>query len=195
MSEILICHSCGQSASTDAKYCSRCGAALVPPTARSARGVDRILSKASSLHIGVLGLVLLTSISVFAAHLIVTGFNFQWSIVLLALVLGAGCGCLGWQWTRSLSPDSRIVRMLLIFASMAVALLVVWLIDWACLTIVAGGGGVVYAIPGVYVEALAEGRHLVIVDAPPYWLLVTLWGVFAATLGNLVYIAVARLSK
>lgn len=196
MHEKPVCGRCGYVAPMQAKYCPSCGTALVPLSAPLARGIDRILGKLSRFHIGLLGLVLLVSTSVLAAHLIVTGLTFRWSIVLLALVLGCGCAYLGWDRNRSISSDRRLVRMLLFFACMGILLVIVWLIDRMWLSFLsAGGGEVVYAIPGIYVEASVESRRLVVADVPPYWLAVTVYALLAAAAGNLVYKGQARLAK
>lgn len=118
MHEKPVCSRCGYVAQMDANYCPNCGTALVPLSAPFARGLDRIPGKLSRFHVGLLGLVLLVSTSVLAAHLIVTGLTFRWLIVLVALVLGCGCAYLGWEWNRSISSDKRLVRVLLFFACM-----------------------------------------------------------------------------
>lgn len=188
MSVKPVCHRCGKATPLNARYCPHCGTALVPPTAPSARGINRILSGLSGFYIGFTGLVLLFLTSMFAAHLIVTGFSFMWSLVLLVVVLGYGCGYLGWHWNISVSSDGRIARVLLTFACMLIFLSILWLIDRVGLSfLTAGGGKVVYAIPGVSVEASVEGRRLVIVDVPPYWLAVIAYAMVTAAIGNLVH--------
>ena len=187
MSEQSVCHRCGYAGPEDATYCARCGGALVSPGARSTGGIDRVLAKLSPVHIGLLGLVLLALTSVFAAYLMITKLNFWWTVVLLALVLGCGCVYLGWQWSPSTASDRRIVHVLVVFGLMAALLVVVWVIDGVWLSFVtAGGGEIVYEIPGVHVEASAHGRHLFMVNVPPYWLAVLAYGVVAVVVGNLV---------
>jgi hypothetical protein len=146
-----------------------------------------MLGRLSRVHIGLLGLALLVPISVLTAHLIVSGLSFRWSLLLLALVLGCGCAYLGWEWSTSVISDRRITRMLLTYACIGILVATVWLVDRVWLGILnAGGHEVVYAVPGVHLEASVEGRRLVMVDAPPYWLPVMLYGIAAAAVGSLI---------
>jgi hypothetical protein len=188
MSEKPVCRRCGYVGPVDARYCARCGRALVPPGVRLTRSIDRILSSLRPLHVGLLGLVLLVPIGVFADRLIGTRFSFPSSLVLLALVIGCGYAYLGWQWNTPLSGRSRLERMLLVSVCVGILLAVVRLIDRALLSAVADSGHtVVYDIPGVYVEASAGVRRLSIGNVPPYWLAVMIYAVLTAVAGNLIH--------
>ena len=91
------------------------GLALAAALSASIAGIIT-LSNLSPLHIGFLGLVLSVFTSAFADRLVVTELNFPLSLIPLALVIGCGYACLGWQWNTPLSSHSRVVRMLLVFA-------------------------------------------------------------------------------
>lgn len=188
MSEKPVCRRCGYVGPVDARYCARCGRALVPPGVRLTRSIDRILSSLCPLHVGLLGLVLSVPIGVFADRLIVTRLSFPLSLVLMALVIGCGYAYLGWQWNIPLSGRSRLERMLLVFVCVGILLAVVWLIDRALLSALTDSGDtVVYDVPGVYVEASVGVRRLSIADVPPYWLAVMIYAILAAAVGNLIH--------
>jgi hypothetical protein len=194
MSEKPVCHRCGYVGPVDARYCARCGRALVPPSVRLTRSTNRILSNLSPFHIGFLGLVLSVPTSVFADRLIVTRLSFPLSLVLLALVIGCGYACLGWQWNKPLSSRSHLVRMLLVFVCMGVFLVAVWLIDRGLLSLLTDSTHmVVYKVPGVHVVASPGFRRLSIAsDVPPYWLVAMIYGVLTAIAGNLIHRARKR---
>jgi hypothetical protein len=66
--------------------------------------IDRILSNLSPFHIGFLGLVLSVFTSAFADRLVVTELSFPLSPIPLALVIGCGYACPGWQWNAPVLP-------------------------------------------------------------------------------------------
>ena len=194
MSEKPVCHRCGYVGPVDARYCARCGRALVPPSVRLTRSTNRILSNLSPFHIGFLGLVLSVPISVFVDRLIVTKLSFPLSLVLLALVIGCGFAYLGWQWNVPLSSRSHLVRMLLVFVCIGVFLVAVWWIDRGLLSFLTDSTHqAVYEVPGVYVESSPGFRRLSIAsDVPPYWLVAMIYGALTAVAGNLIHRARKR---
>jgi hypothetical protein len=157
--------------------------------------IHRILGGFSPLHIGFLGLVLSIPTSVFAGHLIVMRFSLPLSLFLLALVIGGGYAYLGWQWKTSPSIRTHLVRTLLVFACMAVLLAIVLMVDRALLiSLTDDGRTVVYDIPGVHIEASGPIRQIAIVNDPPYWLAVMIYGILTAVGGSLAQQVHARWS-
>jgi hypothetical protein len=191
MSEKPVCNRCGYVGPVDARYCAQCGRALVPPNVRLTltRSINRTLSNLSPFHIGFLGLVLSVFTSAFADRLVVTELSFPLSLIPLALVIGCGYACLGWQWNAPLSSRSRIVRMLLVFVSMGVFLVAVWLVDRGLLSLLSDRTHmVVYEVPGVYRESSPGVRHMSIdSDVLPYWLVAMIYGLLSAAAGNLIH--------
>jgi hypothetical protein len=188
MPEKPICHRCGYLGPVDARYCAQCGHALTPLGDRLKGSVNRILSNLSPFHIGFLGLVLWVPISVFAGHLIVTELSFPLSLVPLALVIGCGYAYLGWLWNTPLSNRNRIVRMLLVFASMSVLIVTVWLVDRGLLSLLSDRTHmVVYQVPGVYRESSPGYRRLSIDSNLSYWLVAMIYSALAAIAGNLIH--------
>jgi ribosomal protein L40E len=189
MSEKPVCRRCGYVGPADARFCAHCGRSLFPLKVRLTGNVNRILDNLSPWHIGFLGLVLLVLISAFAERLIVIELSFPLSLVPLALVIGGGCAILGWDWHASL-PDRRyFVRMLLVFVCIAGCLVAIWLVDMGLLSSVTNRASmVVYDIPGVYRQSMAEYRHMSIdISDLTYGLVVMLYGILAAVAGYLIH--------
>lgn len=188
MSENPVCRRCGYVGPEDAHFCAHCGKALAPRSFQWKASVDSLLHNLSPLHIGLLGLVLSIPIGVIANRLIVKTFSIQFSLVLLAVVVGCGYAYLGWLSHTPRSNRSYLERMLLVFLCMGVSLVVVRLIDSVMLSIVSDSANmVVYEVPGVYIESSPSIRNLSIEsNLPPYGLLVMIYGILAAVAGNLV---------
>ena len=189
MSEQLVCPRCGYVGPEDVLYCARCGRALAPPNVRFSRSVNRILDNVSPLHISLLGLVLAVLIGALADQLILIKLSFPWSLLPLALVIGCGFAYLGWHWHASL-PDRRyLVRMFLVFAVMAVCLVVLWWVDGALLALLTDETHpVVFDIPGVYRQSTTSLKHMSIEAVTmSYALFVMLYGLLTALAGNLVH--------
>jgi CDP-diglyceride synthetase len=153
--------------------------------ARLSRRLAHILDRISPLHIGLLGLALTVPIALYTYRLIVTGLSVTNSLILLAFAIGSGYAYIGWQWNVSQEMGKRLGRMLLGLAGTWLLLVVVRLTDQALLSFMtAGGETVVYAIPGVYIEASGGARYMSIDNVPPYGLLMTVYAMITAWVGN-----------
>lgn len=186
MSGESTCRRCGYAGPSDARYCARCGRALVPLRARLAAGAGKLQRRLTSLHAGLLGLATWTGLGLLAHHLLVSeGLYFPASFVVLALGIGLGGAALGWLWAGS-SPGRRLAVVLLVAAGVALFLLAVWQLDRALLSAADSGRTIVSTIPGVRLEA--EGgykRHHAVSDPPPYWLIALGYAALAAVAGHL----------
>jgi hypothetical protein len=195
VSEGPVCPGCGYVGPADASYCARCGRALAPLSTRLDGTINRILDNLKPVHLGLLGLLLLIPTGMFAEHLIVSKLSFSFLLPLLAFTLGSGLAYLGWESYAHSSNRRYLLRMLLVFACIALSLVGIWLIDWVLLYASPDGSGtVVYRIPGVCAESDAGSRRALMADVPPYWLAVVGYGVLTAALGNLIHRARRRWS-
>lgn len=188
MNEKSVCRRCGYEGPVDARYCARCGRALVPLSARLTDKIDHVVEAISPLHIGLLGLAILVPASMFAENLIVTKLSFPFSLALMALVFGCGYAYLGWQWEMPRSNRSLLMRVLMVFAGVVIFLIVVWLIDRTLLSLLTDRARmVVYDIPGVYIEASSGLRRISIgSNVPPYWFVVLVFSILIAFTSNLI---------
>lgn len=188
MSEPTVCRHCGYSGPADARYCARCGRMLVPQGTSLASSVERLLDDLSPRVIDLLGLVCLALIGVQANQLIVeTGLFFSGSYALLAVGIGLGGAYLGWGWARSLPSRERLTRVLVALVGMVILLEAVGVIDRILVSILSDGGDwIVSDIPGVRFEASGDRRVHIVSDAPPYWLLVTVYAILTAVAGRMV---------
>jgi len=86
--------------------------------------------------------------------------------------------------------------MLLVFASMGVFLVTVWLVDRGLLSLLSDRTHLVgYEVPGVYRESSPGFRHMLIdSNVLPYWLVAMIYGLFSAATGNLIHKARQRWS-
>ncbi len=194
MSEKTVCPRCGYVGPEDARYCARCGRSLLSLSARSARTVNRVLDNASPPFVALLGLVALFGISQLAHYYIVmTGLLFPWSYALLVLVLAVGGGYLGWLWEMQLPNRYRVLRVLLVFAGMALLLVMVWYLDRAVLSLLADSNRtIVMDIPGLHLEGSGGyERRIIVSDAPPYWFFALLFVILVGVTGNTIH----KLSK
>ena len=187
MSDMTVCWRCGYEGLADARYCAHCGRALVAPSLRLKRWINRVLNGTSDVHVAFLGLGLSVLVGLFANRLIVFKFNFESMLVILSLVIGSGCAYLGWDWNRPRSVRDRLERLLLVFLGMGALIGLIWLIDtFVSSALITSGKTVVYQVPGVYIEASAEARRMFISNDPPYWLAMIVLSVIAAAVGNLI---------
>ncbi|MDY7077702.1 MAG: sensor histidine kinase [Chloroflexota bacterium] len=189
MSEKSICRRCGYAGADDARYCARCGRALVPLRARTSNTARIWLDSLSPPYVGLLGLFAFIPISLLADYLLVeSGLYFVLSQVMLALVIGLGSGYLGWLWDKPLSNRDQFKRMLFVLFGMAILLVAVRMMDRALLSAFTDSGRTVVSdIPGVHLEATSDHRRTRISNAPPYWLVAIAYALLAAIVGNLIH--------
>jgi ribosomal protein L40E len=169
-----ICQRCGYIGPEGARYCARCGRALIPLRTRLTSKVNRLLNSLSPLHLALMGLAALVPIGFLSNHLLVSiGLYFPLSLILLVLAIGTGGVCLGWVWSTPLSNRSRLTRELLVLVSMGLLLIVIWQLDRAFLSSLANGDRTIVSdIPGVHLEASSGSKRVHSVSSPPpYWLI------------------------
>lgn len=189
MNEKSVCRRCGYEGPVDARYCARCGRALVSLSTRLTGKIDHVVETISPLHIGLLGLAILVLISILAENLIVTKLSFPFWLGLMALVFGCGTAYLGWQWEMPLSNRNLLNRVLMVSAGVAIFLIAVWLVDITLLGYLTDRAHMVeYDLPGVYIEASAGFRRTSIgPNVPPYWFIVMIYSILAGVTGNLIH--------
>jgi len=197
MSEKTVCQRCGYVGPEDALYCAHCGRALDKPRVRLTKSINRILSNLSPIHFGFLGVVLSVPIIVFVDHLVVARLAFPLTLVPLALVLGCGYAYLGWNWNTPLSSRSHLVRILLVFVSMGVIIVAIWLVERGVLSLLSDRTHMVlFTVPGVYRESSPGFRRMSIdTNVPPYWLFAMVYSLLIAVLSSLLHRAFKRQSK
>jgi hypothetical protein len=192
MIEGSTCPWCGHAGPGDARYCAYCGRAFAPLGPRLIGAIDGLLARLSRRHILWFGLSALFLVSMLADHLILhAGLFLPISYFLLVLVLALGGASLGWAWHLPWSGRRLLQRAVIVFAGMAAALVVVLKVDRLCLSSWAGTGRkAVFDIPGIHVEALGSFSparlRYVVVDPPPYWLLVMAGILVVGLVGNLL---------
>ena len=97
--EPIVCRRCGHTGPRDARYCARCGRALVPLHVRSTGAVGRWLDNLSPRYVGLLGLVVLVPVGLLVErYLVHVGLYLPASLLLLTLAIGLECAYLGWHW-------------------------------------------------------------------------------------------------
>ena len=188
--EPIVCRRCGHTGPGDARYCARCGRALVPLRVRSTGAIGRWLDNLSPRYVGLLGLIALVPIGLLVEHLLVNvGLYLPLSFLLLALAISLGCAHLGWYWHTPSPARRRLVRVFLVLAGLGLSLVAIWWIDRAFLsTLTDNGRTIVSDIPGVHLEASAGSSRLLWVSSPPpYWLFVMIYAALAAVAGNLIH--------
>ena len=202
--ETTACRRCGHTGPGDARYCARCGQALVPVRARSTGTIRRLLDNLPPRYIALLGSIALVPIGMLVEHLLVNaGLYLILSLVLSALVIGSGCAYLGWYWHGPSSGRSRLSRVFLVLTGLGISLVAIWGIDRALLSALADNGRTfVFDIPGVHLEATNGLNGLkrvhTISSPPPYWLFVIIYATLTAAAGNLIrraYIALVIREK
>jgi hypothetical protein len=149
-----------------------------------------LLNSVSLPGLALLALVILVPIGLLSNHLLVSiGLYFPISPILLALAIGAGGACLGWVWSMPLSNRSRLMRVLLILAGMALMLVVVWQLDRVFLSITASSDRVIVSdIPGVHLEASGGYKTWHAVSSPPpYWLITIGYTLLIAVISSLIW--------
>lgn len=187
MSDQSVCTRCGYAGSPEARYCARCGRALIPPRTHLATSTGRWFNNLPPRYLGLVGLAASIPIGVLAHHLLVdTGLLFSLSHLSLVLIIGAGSVHLGWQWKRLPSNRARLMRVLVIFIAVGLLLVALGRVDKAAFDLlVPPGQTVVSDIPGVHIEAI-DGVRRIFVDARPYWLLAAIFAVIVGTASSLV---------
>lgn len=198
MREEPACPRCGYHGQTDARYCAHCGRALAPLRTRVSETANRFFDNLSPWYIVAFGVAALVSLGLLAQYYIVsTGLYFRVSFLLLALVVGSGCGFLGWRWGASRSSRKRFFHVLLVFAGMAALLALIRRLDLAILASFADSERVfVLDIPGVHLEASAGYKQSHRVSSPPpYWLITFGYGVLVGVVSFRIRKIVLRAGK
>lgn len=187
MSDQSVCTRCDYAGPPEARYCARCGHALIPPRAHLATSTGRWFDHLSPRYLGLVGLLASLLIGLLVNHLLVNiGLHFSLSYLSVALITGAGSAYVGWQWDKHPSNRSRLTRILLIAIAMSISLIAVWIIDQAMTgLLVAQGQRIVSDIPGVHVEATHGARGIRVINAPSYWLLTIIYILLIGVTGNL----------
>ncbi len=188
--ETIVCRRCGHTGPGDARYCARCGQALVPLRVRTTGTIHRLLDSLAPRTIALLGLIALVPIGVLVELLLVdVGLFLPFSFVLLALVTGSGCAYLGWTWHTPASGHQRLARVLLVLIGLGLSLVAIRWIDKAFLSTLADNGQtIVTDIPGVHLEASNGFKRLLkVTSPPPYWLFFVIYATLAAVAGNLIH--------
>ena len=195
MSEQAVCGHCGYEGPADARYCARCGRALVPLRTRFASLGGRLLGSPSLFQVGMLSLVCLVLLGVLVDRLIIAaGLYFPVSYISLACVLGVGGAYSGWQWGRADSNGDLLKRVVLVSAGMGGLVLITLAADRALFSLLGGSGRrIAFDIPGMHIETLASnsigaaGRRVrMVYDMFPYSLLALFYVVLIGTASNLV---------
>jgi hypothetical protein len=196
MSEQAVCGHCGCAGPADARYCARCGRALVPLRTRLVSLGGRLLGSPTLFQVGMLSLVCLVLLAVLVDRLIIAaGLYFPVSYIFLACVLGVGGAYSGWQWGRAESNGDRLKRVVLVCAGVGGFVLVVLVMDRALFSLLGGSGRrIAFDIPGMHIETLASksigaaGRRVRMVhDVFPYSLLTLVYVVLIGAASNLVH--------
>jgi hypothetical protein len=193
MSRRSECAHCGYVGPEDARYCGHCGRPLIPFAARLRERTKAVLDRLAPIHTWVLGLALLILTGVLSNHVIVWRLGFRLLIVVLLLGIGCAMAYLGWEYATPASTRRHLSRTLLVFSCLLVSLVALQLINLVLLAMHTNGADrVIYCIPGVYAELTARSRRLIVDNVPPYWLGVTLYGLFALVMGHLIHRTATR---
>jgi hypothetical protein len=194
------CRHCGYAGPDDARYCARCGSALVsiPLRVRLMTPISNTLDDASRSLITLLCLSLLLIYSAQAYSLnISAGLYVPLSYVLLLLIMAVGSFFFGWQWDEHL-PNHRLVYRTLTTTVVVLFLLNVPLqMDRFILSRPQGNEQTfVIDIPGIHSEATARrvaGEECCAVHATrevyyswPYGWLSIIYTLLFAVVGNLL---------
>lgn len=188
MSDQSVCTRCGFAGSPEARYCARCGRALIPPRARLATSTGRWFDHLPPRYLGLVGLIASIPIGALAHQLLVDpGLLFSLSHLSLVLIIGIGSGYLGWQWDGLPSNRARLMRLLVVFIAVGLLLVALGQIDKAAFDLlIPPGQTVVSDIPGVHIEATDHIRRMS-VDAPPYGTLTAIYAVSVGAASNLIH--------
>jgi hypothetical protein len=185
MSDKTICPNCGYDGSPGADYCARCGRKLKPSSVEMAGKFDRFIDNLNTMHFGILGLLLLIPVGILSEYLIVSKLSFNFSVLLVALMIGGGYAYLGWELVTKSSTRQLLLRLLLMVGGIMVSLLAILIIDQMLLNFsIDSTETVTFRMPGVYAESSISARRAVIDNAPPYSLFVIVYGMISSGIGN-----------
>jgi hypothetical protein len=140
------------------------------------------------MHFGILGLLLLIPVGIISEYLIVSKLSFGFSVLLMALMIGGGFAYLGWGLVTMSSTRQFSLRLVLIVGGIMVSLLVILIINQMLLNFSMDSTETVsFRMPGLYAESSIGARRAVIDNAPPYWLVVVVFGMISAGIGNIFH--------
>jgi hypothetical protein len=198
MPEMAICQNCGAECPSDANYCAHCGQKFKPSSDAFVDALYGTISRLTPIHLLILGFLLMTIVGSLSEYLFVSKLCFGFSVFLVVLVIGGGLAYLGWKFYSMSSIRKFLLRMLIVFASIGVSLFIIRIFDRVLLYVFTDGSEMVfYRMPGVYVASSVGTRRVTIENAPPYWLIVTAYGMALSVIGNLaqrLYIAISKIA-
>jgi hypothetical protein len=198
MAEMAVCHNCGNECPSDANYCAHCGQKLMRSGDETVDKFYGLINKLTPIHLLILGLLLLVIVGSLSEYLLVSKLSFGFSVTLVVLVIGGGLAYLGWKVHSMTSIRKFLLRMLIVFASIGASLFIIRILDRVLLYVFTDANEMVfYRMPGVYVASSVGTRRVTIENAPPYWLIVTAYGVVLSVIGNFaqrLYIAISKIA-
>ncbi|MGD8815187.1 MAG: zinc ribbon domain-containing protein [Anaerolineales bacterium] len=188
MSENMKCHNCGTDCLIDDNFCAHCGQKLKLSSDEVVDKLYAYISQLTPMHLVVLGFLLLAVLGSLTEYLLVSKLSFGFSVFLLVVVISGGLVYLGYKTHSMTSLREYLLRMLIVFAFMGASLLIILVFDRVLLFLFANGPEmVVYRMPGVYVASSAGTRRVTIENAPPYWLVVMVYGIILTVFGNIAH--------